>query len=181
MTPKTRTLVFVAVAVVVVGAAAAWRFLPSFRPAPKPAPVTTVAPPKAPPGGLALEQDPAQVFQRAFWRRPAADDKILHAERRDWLDASSGVEKWQWFVAVQPGPAFREWFFKDNPFELVPIPADAPSVPLTSPPSWLPAASELARFSRYRNREGRFLVFHDLTTNRLFATDQGGGFAAARK
>lgn len=38
--------------------------------------------------------DPVAVFQRAFWKRPAADDKILHAERREWSGAD-GVQKWQ--------------------------------------------------------------------------------------
>lgn len=144
-------------------------------------PVTALPPPKPDAHGLALERDHAAVFQRAFWRRPASDDRILHAERRDWLDAASGVEKWQWFIAVQPSAAFREWLIKDNPFELVAVAPDAAPVDISSPPAWFPPAAELARFARYRNREGRYLVFHDVTTHRLYATDAGGGFAASRK
>jgi hypothetical protein len=30
--------------------------------------------------------DPTLVFQKAFWRRPESDDKILHAERREWFE-----------------------------------------------------------------------------------------------
>ena len=158
----------------------AWR-VASQPSSPAAAAVSLPLPPKPDANGLALSQDPAAVFQRAFWRRPAAADKILHAERRDWLDASSGVEKWQWFIAVEPSAPFRDWLLQENPFELV---AGAPGTelaPLTDPPAWFPLAPELAALTRYRNREGRFLVFHDITKNRLYATDAGGGFAVARK
>ena len=69
---------------------------------------------------LAVEQNKEAVFQRAFWRRPGAGDRILHAERRDWKDAGAAVQKWQWFVAVAPSPEFRRWLLEDNPFELAP-------------------------------------------------------------
>jgi len=159
-----------------------WKYSASRgQPAAVAAPVPAIAVPKPNAGGLALERDNTAVFQRAFWRRPASDDRILHAERRDWMDASSGVEKWQWFIAVQPSAAFREWLIKENPFELVAVAADAAPTEISSPPAWFPSVAELARFARYRNREGRYLVFHDVTTNRLYATDAGGGFAASRK
>jgi len=141
----------------------------------------SVAASKPDASGLALERDHAAVFQRAFWRRPASSDKILHAERRDWLDDASGVQKWQWFIAVQPSAAFRDWLLKDNPFELVSVAPGTELVPLSSPPAWFPSAGELAGLSRYRNREGRYLVFHDLANDRLYATDAGGGFAGAQK
>ena len=137
--------------------------------------------PKPDASGLALERDHAAVFQRAFWRRPASSDKIVHAERRDWLDDASGVQKWQWFIAVQPSAAFRDWLLKDNPFELVSVAPGTELVPLSSPPAWFPSAGELAGISRYRNREGRYLVFHDLANDRFYATDAGGGFAGAQK
>jgi hypothetical protein len=137
--------------------------------------------PKPDASGLALERDHAAVFQRAFWRRPASSDKIVHAERRDWLDDASGVQKWQWFIAVQPSAAFRDWLLKDNPFELVSVAPGTELVPLSSPPAWFPSAGELAGLSRYRNREGRYFVFHDLANDRFYATDAGGGFAGAQK
>jgi hypothetical protein len=126
------------------------------------------------------ERDPVVVFQRAFWRRPAAGDRVLHGERHEWLDASSAVQRWQWFVAVEASAALREWLLKDNPFELVR--ADSGAMPeLATPPAWFPAPSALRDFAFYRHREGRFLVFHDTKTNRIFATDSGGGFAMANK
>ena len=165
-----------------VGGGAAWMFFARSTPATAVAPTGpsfALAKPDA--NGLALERDHAAVFQRAFWRRPASDDRILQAERRDWLDASSGVEKWQWYIAVQPGAAFRDWLLKDNPFELVVVAPGTELAPLSSPPAWFPAAGELATLARFRNREGRYFVFHDLANNRLYATDAGGGFAASRK
>jgi hypothetical protein len=169
-------------ALLCVGGGVAWMFfvrstrVPGVDPA-----VRSLAPAKPDANGLALERDHAAVFQRAFWRRPASEDKILQAERRDWLDASSGVQKWQWYIAVQPGAAFRDWLLKDNPFELVVVAPGTELAPLSSPPAWFPAAGELAGLSRYRNREGRYFVFHDLANNRLYATDAGGGFAGAKQ
>jgi len=165
-----------------VGAAIVGKFAGSgIAPTPAAPLSPSVAASKPDASGLALERDHAAVFQRAFWRRPVSSDKILHAERRDWLDDASGVQKWQWFIAVQPSAAFRDWLLKDNPFELVSVAPGTELVPLSSPPAWFPSAGELAGLSRYRNREGRYLVFHDLANDRLYATDAGGGFAGAQK
>jgi hypothetical protein len=175
-------LVISIVALLGVGGGVAWKFFARGVPPPSSGP-SAVSFPSAQPDahGLALVRDHTAVFQRAFWRRPAPDDEILHAERRDWLDASSGVEKWQWYIAVHPGAAFRDWLLKDNPFELVVVTPGTELAALTSPPAWFPAPGELAGLVRYRNREGRYFVFHDLAKNRLYATDAGGGFSGAKK
>jgi hypothetical protein len=179
--PLQPRLVASLLAVGVITAVAVWQFRGSTGVPPvSPSPVA-IAKPQANADGLALERNHAAVFQRAFWRHASADERILHAERRDWIEGERGVGRWQWFIAVQPGAAFRDWLLKENPFELVALPADAAPVALSSPPDWFPPAAELARFARYRNREGRYSVFHDVTTNRLYATDSGGGFALARK
>lgn len=177
---KLNPRIVASLAIAGVVAYAVWR-AGSYRNAPGPVAVTIPPPPKPDANGLALEENHAAVFQRAFWRRPASDDKVLHAERRDWLDDSSGVKKWQWYIAVQPGAAFRDWLLKDNPFELVPVAPGTELGALSSPPAWFPAAAELSALARYRNREGRYLVFHDPVGNRLYATDAGGGFAGSRE
>jgi hypothetical protein len=51
-----------------------------------------------------IENDPVKIFQRAFWASPTGEDEILHAERREWSNAD-GVQKWQWFLVVEPSPA----------------------------------------------------------------------------
>lgn len=183
---KLKTRVVVAVVAGVLAVVVFWQVGPGLRSARPPAANSTTGvslppPPKPNADGISLERDHTAVFQRAFWRRPTPADRILHAERRDWLAADTGVDKWQWFIAVQPGPAFRDWLLKDNPFDLVAVPADAPLAPLSAPPAWFPPAAQLTGFARYRNREGKYQVFHDAAQNRIFATDDGGGFAPARK
>ena len=59
-----------------------------------------------------------KVFRRAFWRTPAAEDRILHAERREWAD-DEGVARWDWFLEVEPSAELRNWLQQDNPFALV--------------------------------------------------------------
>ena len=46
-----------------------------------------------------IENVGEEVFKRAFWRRPSAEDRILQAERHEWHDAE-GVSRWQWFLIV---------------------------------------------------------------------------------
>lgn len=144
-------------------------------------PETAAVPPVAAPGSVELEveRDKALVFQRAFWRRPGADDRILHAERREWKDAT-GVQKWQWFVAVEPSASLREWLLTTNPFELA-AGTSAEIRPIENPPNWFPSLAERVGFTCYYNREGYFRVFFNAATNRIFATDGGAGFALSQK
>ncbi len=74
--------------------------------------------------------DSTAVFQRAFWKRPTAADKILHAERREWKDENA-VSRWQWFLEVEPSPEIVSHLRENNSFRLqsagtAAIPADAP-------------------------------------------------------
>ena len=62
-----------------------------------------------------VENDPAKVFQRAFWASPTDDDEILHAERREWSDAQ-GLRKWQWFLVVEPSAPLLKRLRDDNVF-----------------------------------------------------------------
>ncbi|MDB6138511.1 MAG: hypothetical protein JWO94_1583 [Verrucomicrobiaceae bacterium] len=136
-------------------------------------PVTTAA------GGIAAkearpptstETNPAEVFQRAFWSRPTADDTILHAERREWKDAD-GVNKWQWFIAVQPSPQLVRRLRTENAFNLVP----AGEVPvLNKAPAWFsfgPADVDILKAPL-----GNMRLMFSKSGNVLYATDAGGGF-----
>ncbi len=142
---------------------------------PTPAARPDVAPPTA---GLREDRDADAVFQRAFWRRRAAADRVLHAERRAWVDDRQNVERWQWFIALEPGADFRRWLLEENPFELVVVAPDAAASPLAGAPAWFPAADARAHLKQLRTRGGGFTVFLDEKNHRLFATDAGGGFAA---
>jgi hypothetical protein len=131
---------------------------------------------------LKLQLNQVEVFQRAFWRRPSEQDQIVHAERRHWVDIDTdGVEKWQWFIEVKPGADFTAWLLTTNPFDLELVSSVSPKVDLSTPPDWMPAGENLAKLVHYRKRGGDFHVFHDLAQNRLFATDNGGGFTLAKK
>ena len=53
----------------------------------------------------AVEQEAEEVFKRAFWRRPSAEDRIIKAERHEWHDAEGN-----WFRSY----GNENWEFADN-------------------------------------------------------------------
>lgn len=117
--------------------------------------------------------DPLVVFQKAFWRRADPRDLILHAERREWGTATTGIKRWQWFIAVKPGPALRDWL-GGNPFLLADTksPAD-----LDAPPAWFPKPSK--EFIIQQKPEGGLTLIWSADLQSLYACDSGGGFAPA--
>jgi hypothetical protein len=123
-------------------------------------------------GTMALKTDDADVFRRAFWRRPDAADRILHAERREWTkDSSAGVAFWQWFVAVEPGPSLTKWLREENAFGVRP----AKSADINGAPAWFPG--DTADYEIHTGGNGGGLVFlfgRDGKT--LYATGSGRGF-----
>ncbi len=146
--------------------------------APAPAPATPA--PKAIPaaGTESVERDATLVFQRAFWRRPGPDVRILGGERREWADGAAGLQKWAWFTALEAKPEFRQWLIEQNPFEL--SRADAPVDPARygALPTWFPAAARWSDLTTYRTRGGGMVVFLDEKSGRIYAADFGSGFAA---
>ncbi len=133
---------------------------------PSVAPIVKIDSP--PPTGVLT--DPVKIFQRAFWRSPAPDDRILHAERREWSD-SGGLKRWQWFIAVEPSPALMKYLRADNAFGLVPFPM---KLDLTGPPEWFafsPAEVDVLAAPR-----GNLRLIFSKTKNQLFAMDSGSGF-----
>ena len=158
---------FAILAAVLLGAAAFFlRPKPEIPPASKPAVTTATA------DGLKLATvtDPTLVFQKAFWRRPAKDDKILHAERREW-STTDGVQKWQWFIAVRPGPQLLA-HLQTNPFSLATIQSAGE---VEKPPEWFPKVS--ANFQILQNSEGRYILMLSTDHKQFYATDSGTGFA----
>jgi hypothetical protein len=122
------------------------------------------------PHPAALRTDPATVFEKAFWKRPSNDDRILHAERREWKDAS-GISKWQWFITVEPSKALLDHLITQNAFSLTP----AKNTQITpEAPKWFPSSK--ASFEAFTNASGTFTIFWDKARNILHATDSGRGF-----
>jgi len=114
---------------------------------------------------------PELVFRRAFWRRPAPEDRILHASRREWSDAQ-GVTRWQAFLAVEPGPTLREWL-ATNPFSLATVPSLAREIP--NPPEWFP--KKLDGFTIHQSPIGNMVILTAPGGSPVYFTDHGKGFA----
>lgn len=170
--------ILLAAAVVALLAAACW-FL---RPKPD-SPLVTMPPPIAPPEeeNLTLRtiDDPQEVFQRAFWRRPTADDRILHAERREWVSVEDGVRRWQWFLAVEPGAALDQWLREENAFGLAKVTNATPFDGFAPLPSWFPKKEKLARYEIHQAAGQRMKLIFDPAKDVLYAADAGHGFAVA--
>jgi len=143
------------------------------------APETTTPPPaehpEAPGTTLQTTRDAEEIFRRAFWRDPAPEDLILHAERREWHSETDGVRRWQWFIEIEPGPAFHDWFFIENPFRLAPADPPPPLAEAATAPAWFPRQPP-ASATVHQNPEGTFVVIYHPQQNKLHATDNGHGF-----
>lgn len=135
------------------------------------------ADPAKPPGDtVAPTLPPEEVFKRALWRRPAPEDKILHAEHREWSkDNAEGVARWQWFLAVEPGPALKAWLREQNPFSVHPVGnADAPEI--KDAPGWFPADNS-GYIIHTGGTTGSLVFLWGRKSNTLYATASGTGFA----
>lgn len=171
--------VILAISAVALLAASYFYFSPV--PVPKPTPVVTATP--LPPEEnitLRTNDDPQDVFQRAFWRRPTADDRILHAERREWVSEEDGVRRWQWFLAVEPGAALDQWLREDNAFGLAKVASAASFIGFGQMPSWFPKKGELAKCEIHQAPGKKMTLIFDSRKKALYATDAGHGFAVAR-
>ena len=118
------------------------------------------------------QSDPSEVFQKAFWKRPTANDKILHAERREWAD-SAGVKRWQWFIKVEPSPDLVRYLREDNAFSLVPV---ATVSSISDSPAWFQFKPE--DVEALAAPQGKMQLFFSKSKPLLYATDRGGGFRA---
>ncbi len=155
-------------------------------PEPSPAPAPATPPPL--PAGLAPLAEPTtyrsdtaatEVFRRAFWREPVPADRILHAERREWVGERDGVRRWQWFIILDPGPDLAVWLRERNPFGLAPAaPADL-RLDAASQPAWFPAdATGLKDAECFQSSDGAMVLLREKAAGRLYVSDRGHGFAA---
>jgi hypothetical protein len=114
--------------------------------------------------------DAGEIFKKAFWRRPAADDEILHAVRHEWSD-EEGLLHWQWFLVVKASPGLITYLREDNAFGLLPA-SSAP--PGSEVPAWFRYdPGEVALLQSPQSSMQLFFSNHDKT---LYATASGRGF-----
>ncbi|MEI7908892.1 MAG: hypothetical protein WCK77_04585 [Verrucomicrobiota bacterium] len=119
-----------------------------------------------------IESEPVQIFQRAFWARPTPADKILHAQRREWKD-SDGVQKWQWFLVVEPSAALLKRLRDDNAFGLMPAAAASPPA---DAPAWFVFTTDKVR--ALKSPQSNLQLIFSIDKHTLYATDSGRGFRA---
>lgn len=125
-----------------------------------------------------------EIFRRAFWQHPGPGDVILHAERREEVDADRAdapVLTWQWFLAVRPSPALLARLRDPEVFGLArgtrPRRRDAPAA--LPPPAWFPNVAGEHEFEILETASSPLVVYYRARDNLLFATDTGAGFASA--
>jgi hypothetical protein len=121
---------------------------------------------------LESETDQVEVFRRAFWRHPSAEDKIRHAERREW-SGTSGVQRWDWFIAVDASESLTTYLLEENPFQLN---ASAEPQTFSEVPAWFPETS--AGFELHQSLNGEMTILFNAATRQLYATSNGHGFRA---
>lgn len=128
---------------------------------------------------VALEADAEQVFRRAFWRHPAEEDIIHHAERREWSESSSqDLRRWQWFLQVSPGPELLESLRDETNFGLALTSNPRSWSALAPPPRWFPRRDSFDGYQVYQSPRGGMILFHQPEKNLLFGCDEGHGMAA---
>lgn len=141
--------------------ALAWQYT---RKQEAPAPTRQEAPPSV------TTTDAQDIFRRAFWRTPEAEDKILHAERREW-NQDGELARLRWFLAVEPSPGLRKWLREENAFGLRPT-KDAS---LTGMPEWFP--KNVADFDVLSGgMSGGMALLFSRDGRTLYATGLGKGF-----
>ena len=114
--------------------------------------------------------DSVEIFKRAFWRRPAPDDEILHAERQEWSDAE-GLQRWRWFLVVKASPGLIENLREENAFGLLP---SEPVPPPGDAPGWF--AFPAGDFELLQSPDRTMRLFFSKNDNTLYATAAGRGF-----
>lgn len=122
------------------------------------------------PAPSSVSTEAEEIFRKAFWQHPGKDDRILHAERREWSD-EGGLRKWQWFIIVDASPALLKRLRDDNVFDL--RHQTAPPA-FGNPPDWFRVPDTGVEFMT--SPHGGFCLVLEKTGRRIHATDSGAGF-----
>lgn len=131
-------------------------------------------PPEAHPAGeLTTITDQEAVFKRAFWRRPEADDHIVHAEYLEWSEEGD-VSRWQWCIEVEPSKALTDWLKERHPISSVATDAKKVRAGLPAPPEWFPTSTQA--YELRQSADGQMCLLFSQERKVLFATASGYGF-----
>ncbi len=114
--------------------------------------------------------DAEEIFKKAFWRRPGADDEIRNAVRYEWSDAS-GLQRWQWFLVVKASPSLTRYLRDDNAFGL----AAATPVQLGEDvPRWFRHDSKNVEL--FQSPQSALKLMFSKSDSTIYATASGRGF-----
>lgn len=131
------------------------------------------------PEGQRLQDNwpPEEVFRRAFWRHPQADDRIVDAVRYERSD-DDGVNRWAWFIKLHPGPQLLRDLRVPETFGLIAVESPRPWLPDDlSPPDWYLASTGDSHVQVFQHPSQALTLIYRPAENLLLASDHGEGFA----
>jgi hypothetical protein len=111
-----------------------------------------------------------EIFKKAFWRRPDADDKIVNAVRYEWSDAG-GLQRWQWFLVVKASPGLIRYLRDDNAFGLA---AATPARLGEDVPRWF--RHDPKNVERLQSPQSAMKLMFSKSDSTIYATASGRGF-----
>jgi hypothetical protein len=118
------------------------------------------------------------VFRRAFWRHPQADDKIVEAVRTE-SSGADGVNRWVWFMKIHPGAALLRDLRDPATFGLISTNRPSPLPEEISRPAWFPAARSGTGMEILQHPTQPLTLLYHAEDNLLYASDHGRGFNKA--
>lgn len=139
------------------------------------APINSI--PLLPGENLKADWSPEEVFRRAFWQHPGADDRIVEAIRFE-SSAPDGVSRWVWFMKIHPSAELLHKLRDPSTFGL--LVASKPKPPLPgdiSPPDWFPRTNMDSGADILQHPSQNLTLQYESKDNLLYASDYGRGFA----
>jgi len=118
-----------------------------------------------------------EVFRRAFWRHPAAGDRIVEAVRFE-SSGPDGVSRWAWFMKIHPSAELLQDLRDPSTFGLIPTDKPKPSLPGDiSRPDWYPEPNKDTGAEILQHPSQSLTLQYHAKENLLYASDYGKGFA----
>jgi len=116
------------------------------------------------------------VFRRAFWRHPQADDKIVEAVRTE-SSGADGVSRWVWFMKIHPSAALLRDLRDPATFGLVATARPSALPEEISRPVWFPVARAGTGMEVLQHPTQPLTLQYHAEDNLLYASDHGRGFS----
>ncbi len=132
--------------------------------------------PRIPGESLRTDWAAEDVFRRAFWRHPQADDEIIEAVRTE-SSGEDGVNRWVWFMKIHPSAALLRDLRNPDTFGLVATNRPSLLPDEISRPAWFPAARSGTGMEILQHPTQPLTLQYHAEDNLLYACDHGRGFS----